>query len=949
MRTHERLMTAMAVLALGAGCGSKLEGTLVTGVTTVVDPQSIVAGETGGYACELQGDKRYGRAETTIAAEPADVLSFTAATDRDNAGTVTGTQAGTYVLRCGVPFYELTDTVGATLTVVAGPPVRVRPDIGENPLQVQTTTTVTCVGEDAYGNAVGVDAYPAGDPSLSFVGSTVTPTEVGTFTITCELDGLESGSADLVVVPGPPALVDLRIDPPREAYKTGQTGRLYWVVTDTYGNPTDDKPGALTAPATTAIALEGGEPNTYRFLEEGRFTFSVVLDAPLAHLTDTLTVTVDETGPNVVITWPERGATIDGDGTPVTIEGFINDAWGEIEGFTINNVGVSVNPDGSFAHPVEPKWGINLIEVNASDTFSNSTKLSPTFQYSTRFLPFVDANAEGLKHNDGMVVLAGQQFFDDGVHDPSELNDLATLLTVLLEDLDVATLVSGALAGLNQNIPIVDFQQEIGIDNISWLDVNVTGALTVTLASAETSGIGATTVNIDSRDGGLDWDLALGDATSSAFVLDLVLNVRADVEISAAACSFIGCLPPTVTTAFGQAQANSGLDIGVIDMLVYTDVDKVSGQPLNVTFRDFNFSTAAIELDPIEDLVFSIGVTNLPLVGDWTFDWPLSSLIDLNGLNGLILDPLVNLIAIALPPLLNPLVESVAGPLIAGLFNLIEVDLPLPLLPLIEGGESSEMDFYTALDTVDFTDDGGTIGLAAGFHSEKGVDRNPHGAITRDGCLGAEADVLGWQWERSIAFGLKTDMLNSALFAAWWTGYINSPLDLSSLGDLGGGVPIPIDNLQLDMTWLLPPTLNDCTKGAPQIQIGDLFIVMTGEAFGSPIRAEMYADISLGAGFTTDAGGLSLEIGSLLFADIEVVALDDSALPSAIDLRSLLEDGFPALLGSFLTGQTFGPFTIPATDLSTTVPGLPAGTSLGLGNLGALQTDGYVIIGGDLQ
>ncbi|TNF27637.1 MAG: hypothetical protein EP329_19180 [Deltaproteobacteria bacterium] len=948
------LLALVAVLpALAAGCGgAKLDGTLVDGVLTFVEPTQITAGGSATVTCELLGADEYTQLTTTFTVTPDGAVLI-------NGGSVTTNVAGTYHIACAVPEAGVVDPVGVDLVVGPGKPVAVKPVLDDNPIAAGTVTGVRCAAVDQFGNPVSETGTPYGDPPLIFASGTVGSQVAGSFEIQCDsadFPSLPRESTFLEVVPGDVVGVELKVDPDRTAFPVGAAARFYWVTVDQYGNAVADAPGVFVAPEDPALQVMDEAQHRYRFLQEGRFTFRVTLSAPYPALTDDLTIAVDSTPPVLDITFPERGATLAGAGQAVVVKGTITDTWAGVDEFTINGDDVTVAADGSFAFPLPPHWGVNMIDARAEDAAGNAVKLTPTFQYSEGYRPFVDADAEGLKFDDGMVMLLGQEFLDDGDHAINPIDDIATLLEVLLGNaIDLSTLIDDALSQFEQTIPIVDSTQTIGIDNFSWLEVHLHGQIDITLDSTAVTGIDTPQIGIDSRTGGLDLDIVFGDALQKAIAVGLKISAHASFTVTVDACSFIGCaqvLPfggGSSPELYGDATLLSGLSVDAINLIAHTNIAKTPGSPLVIDFADFDFSLEGLDINPVEDVVLSLGVLNVPGFGNQTLSFALSDVIDLNGLIGGVIDPVADLLTTVAPMVLNPIVEAVAGPLLAGLFDIVNIDTSFEIPPILgEKPDSYYLDFYTDLSSVAFTDPGGKLGISAGFYSEKGVERDPLGAILRAGCLEGASDALVWNWDPSVGIGLRSDMLNAAFFGAWWTGYLDGPLDVSALAQ--GSLPIPISGLQLNLRWLLPPTLDTCTTdpSALGVQIGDLFVELTGTALGSPIRVTLYADLGFDAGFVTSTDGLSLMIGDLNFSDFEVIEEDAGALGEAFDLRNLVEEALPGILAGFLVGQEFGPFELPATDLSAAFPSLPPGTSIGLTNLGVLNQDGYVIVGGDL-
>lgn len=956
---------SLSAVVLLAACGSELDGSLYDGLTTELEPATLTAGDTGLVLCSVsRGDKWIADGDYSARVTPETGLEGGATL----AGlSITGTRTGTYRVQCEIAKYTAVDPEGAILTVVAGEAVATRPSFATNPVEAGTFTSGECVEVDAFGNETAI-ANPTWTlpPGLTQNGNEFTSEVAGSYPVICSdpmRPALAKTAVDLRVIPGPAVRVELFATPERIGYAPGAVVTLDWLGYDRLDNAIDGLPGVLTAPTTPRITETDAALHKFRLEEEGIYTFSVRLDEPLSHLNDTLDLLVDVTPPELIIEFPPRGATLDATDGPVVVRGRVIDAFGANK-VMINGREAALGQDGRFTFQADSRWGLNVLDISASDRAGNTTAKSPTYAYSDGWTSFVDQNAQGLQRPDGLIVLLGQNFFDDGVHDPQQLDDLATLFETLFSTIDLRTVLGSALSGVGQTIPLIDQTSRTDIiPDISWVNTTLRGNFVISLEAAESTGIARPWVGIDSRDGGIDFDITFGDGETPAVAVDLVFRLALEFEVLSEGCSPFGCLANPTGTAIGEVLVTSRLAMGEFDVTMAVDMDKTFQQPMNLEISELTSQFGAFDIQPIEDVTLNVEVGGIPGIPNQTFSFPLSSIIDLGALTGGLLNPIADAAGDILPALVNPLIADFVGPVFSGLFDLLVIDTVLPI-PNLLGGPELELGFYTELSTVDFTDDGGTVGLSTGLHSEFGIDlpslgregdlheEDPLGAIVRNDCLGASESELAWEWDPSVGIGVKTDVLNAAFFAAWWTGLLNAPLDLSALG--GGGLPIPIDNLQIELEWLVPPMLNDCAKGPMKVQIGDLYVRLTGTAIAFPIEVEMYTDLSLAVEFVSydgaegGASGLSLRFGAITDSDVEIAYLDDGGLGSLFDVRVILEN-LPDLIGGFISGQEFGPFELPATDLSGIIPGIPAGTSLGLGNLQVRPEAGYAILGGDLE
>lgn len=929
----------LSVLSISA-CGSEIEGRVASSITTTLVPDTVAAGQVSLVNCEVWSPDGDAVTEGDTTFESPDADGFTA-----TATTVSATAAGTYRINCLSDMFGLRDDEGARLTVVPGAPKTVRTVLDNPKVRIYEVSNASCIVEDEFGNIIeGLSTTVNAPPEVSVTGYALSSEDLGVYEVECVLsDGTttENTSATLTVTHGEPASVEIIAQPNNPRYFVGSKVSLTWIVRDDQGNLITGLPATLTHPGAGVDFLgeqDGG--HRFEFLAEGVYTWTVQLDAPYDALTDDLTLVCDESGPTIVIDFPERGATLVGTGAePVVVTGTATDEFGGMGAFEINGDPVSVAEDGSFSHALtEPLWGVNLIDVVAADAFGNLSELTPTFHYAAEYTSFVDADAAGLVEPDGLTLLMGQLFLDDGDHDHANPNDLATLMEILLGDLDIAGLLGNGGSIFNQVFPILD----LPLINIGVFTLDITGDLTVDAKLVPPTGLGETMVTIDSRDGGIDTIIEMGNASENG--LDLNTEIDLTVVLSV---NWTFLFIPDSATVTGEASISSSVSAASLLFGVSIDMEKTADTDLVVDVKDLDLDIVGLAIDPVEDITFTFSF-DLPLIGQQSLSFDLSQFIDLTALTDAILDPLTQQLLPVLLDLVTPLIETFADDVLVGLLSAFELTLPIPLPEILGlgGGEPKSIDVYTNLSSVDFKDVGGTLGLGFGVFAEKGVDREPLGAINREGCNLGLTEAFSYNWEKSLGFALKTDSVNALLFAVWWSGYLNGPLDA---GALAGGA-LPIDGLVLELNPLLPPVLNDCTAkdGAAEIEIGDMWADVELDLLGTPIDAGIYMDLGLSVQFEAKPDGLYINILGLSFVDIEVIEIVKSE-DGLFDPEDLLKDTLPGLLESFLAGQSFGPIALPAIDLSTILPGIAPGTNLELGDIGVSSQDGYTVLDSNLQ
>ena len=937
MKTRfEAAMAALCVVGMATACGdSTTHGGSGPSIMTTVVPGVVTVGETAQVSCSLAGwHVPIAELDVVVLSEP----EGGAIIDGDQ---VTPTVAGIHTLRCAVLSEEIVDDAGATLEAIPGAPAKVVTLLESPTVQVFETTTVRCVVTDEYENPLHETTSFMADEGVTVVGQTVSSSQIGTYLVRClaEEAGLEEVPADLDVTAGDPADVTLDVIPDLDAYALDSLVTITWTVTDIYGNEVPDVPGEITLPPSGLIAV-GDAGTKFRFEAEGLYTVTVTLDEPYDLLTDSVELLCDETGPAITITWPERGAMIEATGEPITVEGSVADPFGQVVWFEINDDPVAVAEDGSFTLQVDPDWGVNVVRAVSEDEYGNISKLSPSYTYSSLYLNYDETDASGVEQDDGIELLLGQPFLDDGDHDHADIDDMATLLEVLLSDLDIPALVD-SMGPLETEVPLID--QEI---DLILIKLTLEGKAVVSAEVLEGTDIGPTRVTLDSREGGIDTFIEIGTEEETGLVTNLLIDLS--IPITLTYDPLIG--PVEIWEISASATATTALSIAYIMVDTKLDVEKETGQPLQMDIVSMDMELDGIEIDPLEDLLLTFETIDLPLIGSTQFEFMLSELVDINALTDQLLDPLVAQLTPTLLDALKPIMETFVGEAIGGLVTFLEIDttVDVPDVLGIKDGEELALDVYTRLSSVHFTDDGGQIGFGLGLYAEKGIERDPLGAIQRAGCLVGLSDSFVYDWNRSAGLAIKTDVINSALFAIWWSGYLDGPLDVSDL--LGGqGMPLPLENMELSATLLLPPVINDCgPKGVVEIQIGDVLIDLNADMLGIPVHAVFYADASAGIFFSASEEGLNATLGDFKFLEIEVLQISDG-LDDIIDVKDLLENQLAGLLGGLIVGQNFGPIELPPINLGEMVPGLEQDAELHFVNLAVTKDEGYVVVAGDLD
>ena len=239
---------------------------------------------------------------------------------------------------------------------------------------------------------------------------------------------------------------------------------------------------------------------------------------------------IPECRPQIVIDFPQRGATLDGQ-SPVTVTGAVTSPAGTVTSFTINAQPVQVGPDGAFSHPTAALQGMNLIIAEAKDDLGGVSRTAPSYYLSTTWYAVDAANPEQSMVPDGIMIFLGPEVWDDD--DPSDVDDMATIMTYFMDSLDLASLVKNPVTtgtfgwcsykvnvnnitygqpsidlapisgGLHMFVIIPNFKADIEIDMSGFACPDLSGTATATsitidtdvLISSDGNGITATMEN----------------------------------------------------------------------------------------------------------------------------------------------------------------------------------------------------------------------------------------------------------------------------------------------------------------------------------------------------------------------------------------------------------------------------------------------------------------------
>lgn len=576
-----------------------------------------------------------------------------------------------------------------------------------------------------------------------------------------------------------------------------------------------------------------------------------------------------ECRPNIVITWPPRGVTLNQD-VVVVVTGTVSSAAAPITGFTINDGQVNVNPDGSFAFPMTAVQAMNLIRAQATDMLGGVGNAVQSFYYSPLFYPIDVANPQQSMVKDGLMIFLGPDVWDD--NDTSDVDDIATILTLYLEKMDLNSMITNPVTTTS----FLQCTYKINVSNITF---------------------GTPSIDLKPVSGGLSLGIVLP-------------NFKANVVLDAS-----GFLCP------GASGTTGASSVSVASTVL---VSVSSAGEVNVTLQSLTVSLNGFYLT-------LSGVTGTLL----------------NWLIGLFSDSIADQLETALRDQLSAMIPGLLADVLQSLALNQSFDVP----PFIGEGDPVTLQILTGLSSATFDVGGAELGLKATVVTPKTIAHTPHGSIGRANCLAGTPELYKMPRAGQLEIALHDDVLNQIPFGLYWGGLLNLDLGPETLGDLS---TYGVTDLLVHLDALLPPVLTSCNpEGELRIQIGDMQVDATMNLFGCPITLTAFLSIELQADIVVVDGAagkeLSIAIGDLRVFEIQIVSLTGALVGAEEILINLIKDNLVGALVDGLGGGALGSFPIPAIDLSSIDPTLPAGSVIELALTQVMRLFGYTTLSGNVK
>ena len=295
-------------------------------------------------------------------------------------------------------------------------PARIETAIAPQPLVAGDTATVTCTVYDTAGDVID-GAQPTliivpDDPGTTVSGIKLAISRAGLYSVQCVLPELQGDSARFDVVHAPAAKLAIGRVPDRKIYPINSVIAITHLVTDRFGNPIPDATVAMSsAPVLGVGPTSTPSPTSFSYGSEGRYRVAAQVTSPTQDttpVTASLDIVVNQSGPMITCGSPADGTMLDiAAGAPLTFTGTASDL-NDTMSVTVNGTQVSVSRSGAFSAPITARFGINFVEVVATDGFGVETAKICTFLAASQWASPTDG------YRDTLSLRLNQAAIDDG-------------------------------------------------------------------------------------------------------------------------------------------------------------------------------------------------------------------------------------------------------------------------------------------------------------------------------------------------------------------------------------------------------------------------------------------------------------------------------------------------------------------------------------------------------
>jgi hypothetical protein len=312
------------------------------------------------------------------------------------------TVAAEHTISAEVEYSGVLYTAEVPLEVSPGLPVDFDFQLDDVSTQAGQPLGYTLTAWDEYFNVIQAEVpLDLSSTDVKEVEGSLVSTVPSLYTATASFDDY-SDVEQFVVVPGPPAGIDLRLS--SEDVELDETVVADIAIVDAYGNEVDDDWDLWVEPYED-VAINY---NAVTFGSEGRFT--VWASTSDGSFTDSVgPLLIDSTGPELGIWTPERGLQTNLGGQDVT--GTATEEFTGVESITVNGEPAEIDEDDNWEAWVDYDFGTNWVHTIGVDGDGNETSdlrsvISGSFNYYGATVPDglqIRINEAGFDSLEGLV------------------------------------------------------------------------------------------------------------------------------------------------------------------------------------------------------------------------------------------------------------------------------------------------------------------------------------------------------------------------------------------------------------------------------------------------------------------------------------------------------------------------------------------------------------------
>lgn len=955
---------ASAPGADGAGGGpySKDAGTKpIASVETLVSPQHVQAGlETTVTCVPLDADGQPVEGVETIfhveGAGPFHIVE----------SRVSFEKVGTYEATCGTANGLHTDASPAAIEVIPGDGALVETTLSANTVTAGDTVTVTCDVKDQFGNDAPdapVEIWAKPGTGWAAFGLKMKTLTAGTYDVACRVKDtgvLDETPEKLKVEVGLPRKVVAILEP--DVIQAGGSSKVKCVALDAYDNPVAGFPMSLKLPA--ALSLEGLSLST---VVAGNYDVKCVPETDAWELYEIvgslLQVLPGDPYELYIQQVPAKPVYRKNDTMDLLIQ-VLDEYANIIPDAAILPIAITpptgvktVNPT-SYTFKEEGKYVFHIEVVDAPNVYEDLPVL-------------VDGQGPSLiiEEPARAATLTGKP----AVNVTGQVADDVAGVTSLLINGDLVDVKGDGsfthivLANQGMN-PIIAEAMDLG-GKVSrttraftwspgWYDIDASNPDKGRVPSGLQIWLGKDFIDDGDHDQNDPDDLATM-IEKLAGSLDLANIVPSPAASSGPYKIYLKNLsfqPPKVSLKpfDGGIQTKLALEYMHVNVeaigkckIIFVDVcPDVKG---TVKVKAINIDAKVLAAAANGQADISMGAVDVSLVD---LD------VDIKGILGSLFDWLIDWLVGSFTGQIEKAFEDQLGDLVSGtiadLLSSLAIDQAIEVPPLLGTGDPVTLQIGTQIGTLQFTGEGGLVGMDANITTTKKTAQQPLGSIARANCGKPKQEFFELDKTQEIGLAIHDDLINQALFSVWYGALLDGPVGEDLLGSIGDLEAQGVKDLKLKTLLFGAPLLTSCNPGQQlKAQIPDAYLDLSLSFAGVPLDLGIFVSVEIEASLVLTENAteklIGVELGGITLFNIEIVSINPGWEEAIPDLEQLFKDQLLGGLADGLGGQDLGAFPIPEIDLSTLDPSIPPGTTLNLILNDLVRDAGYTSINGEVD